>query len=127
MKKMFFLFVMMISASLFYAQPSDKKSNTAISFAKNSIDYGTIKKGSEPLRKFHFKNNGDTPLIITNAKGSCGCTVPDYPKEPIMPGETNVIDVRYNTNKIGKFNKNVTVTTNDGESTVLTIYGEVIE
>lgn len=127
MKKVFFLFVMMLGASTFFAQPSEKSNSPMISFEKTTIDYGTIKKGSEPLRKFEFKNSGNEPLIITNAKGSCGCTVPDYPKEAILPGESNVIDVRYDTNRVGKFTKNVTVTTNDGSSTVLTIQGEVTE
>ena len=118
---------MMLGASTFFAQPSEKSNSPMISFEKTTIDYGTIKKGSEPLRKFEFKNSGNEPLIITNAKGSCGCTVPDYPKEAILPGESNVIDVRYDTNRVGKFTKNVTVTTNDGSSTVLTIQGEVTE
>lgn len=127
MKKVFFLFAMMLGASTFFAQPSEKTNAAMISFEKTTIDYGTIKKGSEPLRKFAFKNSGNDPLIITNAKGSCGCTVPTYPKEAILPGESSAIEVRYDTNRLGKFTKNVTVTTNDGSSTVLTIVGEVTE
>ena len=98
----------------------------AMTFDVTTVDYGTIDKGSEPLRKFAFTNTGSEPLIIKTAKGSCGCTVPTYPKEPIMPGETSVIEVRYDTNRIGKFNKTVTLTTNEETAThQLTIKGEV--
>ena len=97
-----------------------------MTFDKTSVDYGTIDKGADPLRKFSFTNTGTEPLIIKNAKGSCGCTVPTYPKEPIMPGETSEIEVRYDTNRIGRFNKTVTLTTNEEKSThQLTIKGEV--
>ncbi|TNE68072.1 MAG: DUF1573 domain-containing protein, partial [Bacteroidetes bacterium] len=84
-----------------------------MTFETTTIDYGTIDKGSEPLRKFSFTNTGNEPLIIKTAKGSCGCTVPTYPKEPIMPGETNVIEVRYDTKRVGAFTKTVTLTTNE--------------
>lgn len=95
-------------------------------FEKTEIDYGKIEQGSEPLRIFTFKNTGTEPLIISNAQGSCGCTVPTYPKEPIMPGQTSKIEVRYDTQRIGGFTKSVTLTTNEANSTrVLTIKGEV--
>lgn len=95
-------------------------------FEKIEIDYGKIKKGSEPLRVFNFKNTGTEPLIISNAQGSCGCTVPTYPQEPIMPGQTSKIEVRYDTQRVGGFTKSVTLTTNEANSTrVLTIKGEV--
>lgn len=91
-----------------------------------TIDYGTIDKGGDPIRKFKFTNAGNEPLIIKTAKGSCGCTVPTYPKEPILPGESNVIEVRYDTQRVGAFQKQVTLTTNEpGEEKVLTIKGEV--
>jgi hypothetical protein len=63
-------------------------------------------------KRQEFKNTGNEPLIITNAKGSCGCTVPDWPKEPIAPGATGVIKVRYDTNRPGPINKSVTISTN---------------
>ncbi len=91
-----------------------------------TIDYGTIEKGGDPIRKFKFTNTGNEPLIIKTAKGSCGCTVPTYPKEPIMPGESNVIEVRYDTQRVGMFTKTVTLTTNETSDThTLTIKGEV--
>ncbi|NRA50280.1 MAG: DUF1573 domain-containing protein [Phaeodactylibacter sp.] len=99
-----------------------------MSFETETVDYGTIEQGSDPYRVFSFTNNGTEPLIITHAKGSCGCTVPTYPKEPIAPGETSEIKVRYDTNRLGKFTKRVTLTTNAGdEKKMLTIKGEVIK
>lgn len=99
-----------------------------MSFEKEltTMDYGTIEKGGDPIRKFKFTNTGNEPLIIKTAKGSCGCTVPTYPKEPIMPGESNVIEVRYDTQRVGMFTKTVTLTTNETADThTLTIKGEV--
>lgn len=95
-------------------------------FEKETVDYGTIEQGSDPYRMFTFVNEGTEPLVISNARGSCGCTVPTYPKEPIMPGATAEIKVRYDTNRVGPFTKRVTLTTNEGENTrTLTIKGVV--
>lgn len=95
-------------------------------FETIEMDYGKIKQGSEPLRLFTFKNTGSEPLIISGAQGSCGCTVPTYPKEPIMPGQSSKIEVRYDTQRLGPFTKSVTLTTNEANPTrVLTIKGDV--
>lgn len=95
---------------------------------KNEVDYGTIGQGSDPFRVFKFKNTGKAPLVINNAQGSCGCTLPEYPKQPIMPGETAEIKVRYDTNRMGDFTKTVTLTTNESTPTrVLTIKGKVVD
>lgn len=98
-----------------------------MTFDVTTIDYGSIEKGGEPLRKFKFTNTGDKPLIIESATGSCGCTVPKYPQEPILPGESNVIEVRYDTQRTGHFTKTVTLKSNDkgNPSMTLTIKGEV--
>src|SRR5690606_27954479 len=77
-------------------------------FESDVIDYGTIAKDSDGNRQFVFTNNGNKPLIITNAQGSCGCTVPSYPKEPIAPGGKGVIGVKYSTDRVGAFSKTVT-------------------
>ncbi|MCB0570147.1 MAG: DUF1573 domain-containing protein [Phaeodactylibacter sp.] len=110
------------------AEPaSDTGGKPVIAFETMEIDYGTIPHNGEPYREFKFTNTGDAPLIISNARGSCGCTVPEWPKEPIMPGQSNVIKVRYATDRIGKFSKTVTLTTNDDEGQhVLRIKGEVL-
>lgn len=97
-------------------------------FEAETVDYGTIEQGADPYRVFKFTNTGTEPLIITNAKGSCRCTVPTFPKEPIGPGEAGEIKVRYDTNHLGKFTRRVTLTTNAGsEKQMLTIKGEVVK
>lgn len=109
-------------------QEKENQSGAQIAFESETVDYGVIEQGSEPFRVFTFTNTGTEPLIITQAKGSCGCTVPTYPKEPIAPGETGEIKVRYDTNRLGKFTKRVTLTTNaPEEKTMLTIKGEVLK
>ncbi|WP_395049966.1 DUF1573 domain-containing protein [Flavobacterium sp.] len=97
-------------------------------FVTETIDYGTIAHNADGNRKFEFTNNGNKPLIITNTQGSCGCTVPTTPKEPIAPGAKGVIGVKYATDRVGAFTKTVTVTSNaEGiPSKVLTIKGTVL-
>ena len=96
-------------------------------FETETIDYGTIEHNAEGTRKFVFTNNGNKPLIITNTQGSCGCTVPQWPKDPIAPGATGQIVVKFNSaNKVGKNSKKVTIVANtEPISTVLTITAEV--
>lgn len=97
-------------------------------FENETIDYGTIPHNADGKREFVFTNNGNKPLIITNAQGSCGCTVPSFPKEPIAPGAKGVIGVKYATDRVGAFTKTVTLTSNaaQGESKMLTIKGNVL-
>jgi len=97
-------------------------------FETETIDYGTIEHNAEGTRKFVFTNNGNKPLIISNTQGSCGCTVPTTPKEPIAPGAKGEIGVHYATDRVGAFTKTVTVTSNaEGQPTkVLTIKGTVL-
>ena len=97
-------------------------------FETETIDYGTIEHNANGDREFVFTNNGSKPLIISNTQGSCGCTVPTTPKEPIAPGAKGIIGVKYATDRVGAFTKSVTVTSNaDGQPTkVLTIKGTVL-
>jgi len=97
-------------------------------FETETIDYGTIAHNADGKREFVFVNNGTKPLIITNTTGSCGCTVPTTPKEPIAPGAKGVIGVKYATDRVGAFTKTVTVTSNaEGQPTkILTIKGTVL-
>lgn len=97
-------------------------------FENETIDYGTIKHNADGNREFVFTNNGSKPLIITNTQGSCGCTVPTTPKEPIAPGAKGRIGVKYATDRVGAFTKTVTVTSNaEGQATkTLTIKGTVL-
>ncbi len=96
-------------------------------FENETIDYGTLPHNADGKREFVFVNNGNKPLIITNATGSCGCTVPTFPKEPIAPGAKAIIGVKYATDRVGAFTKTVTVTSNaEGmPSKVLTIKGTI--
>jgi len=92
------------------------------------VDYGTQVQNSDPIRKFPFVNEGSEPLVIQGAKGSCGCTVPRYPREPILPGEAGEVEVRYDTKRIGPFTKTVRLTYNGTKTpVVLTIRGKITQ
>ncbi len=88
-----------------------------MTFEATEINYGTIAQGADGERSFKFKNTGNEPLIISNARGSCGCTVPLWPQKPINPGESDVIKVKYDTQRIGPINKAVTINANTKEGT----------
>lgn len=104
----------------------DNPNAPEITFEQEVIDYGTIEYGSSGDREFKFKNTGKEPLIIQSATGSCGCTVPTAPKEPIKPGDTGVIKVNYDTKRVGNFDKTVTIVSNSKTPTkVLRIKGVV--
>ena len=142
MKKIFLLATLTIlSVTTSNAQAAKKETKKAVTakveapkvdgasmvFVSETIDYGTIAHNADGKREFVFTNNGNKPLIITNAAGSCGCTVPTYPKEPIAPGAKAVIGVKYATDSVGAFTKTVTLTTNATEPTkTLTIKGTVL-
>ena len=99
-----------------------------IEFKETTIDYGTIEKGANGVRTFVFTNTGNAPLIISNVKSSCGCTVPKKPKGPIMPGETGEIEVKYDTKRVNPIRKTITVISNADTPTVaLKIKGLVID
>ncbi|WP_040278360.1 DUF1573 domain-containing protein [Psychroserpens damuponensis] len=99
-----------------------------IEFKTDVIDYGTIEKGSDGVRIFEFTNTGNAPLIISNVKSTCGCTVPKKPKGPILPGETGEIEVKYDTKRVNPIRKTITVTSNAETPTVaLKIKGLVID
>ena len=110
------------------ANGQNSTSTADISFDKLVHDYGMIKKGSDGSCEFLFKNTGKEPLVLNNVRSSCGCTVPTWPKDPILPGKSDVIKVVYDTKRIGMINKTITVTSNAKTSTVtLTIKGMVQE
>jgi hypothetical protein len=86
---------------------------TTMTFEHNDFDFGTVKEGEKVKHTYKFKNTGSEPLIISSAKGSCGCTVPKWPSEPIAPGGEGVIDVEFDSKgKPGKQTKRVTVNAN---------------
>lgn len=106
------------------AQP---ESGAKIEFEKEVHDYGNIKYGANGTCTFEFKNTGNAPLIISKATGSCGCTVPSWPKEPIAPGAKGEITVKYDTKRPGPITKSVTITSNAANepSKVIRIKGTV--
>lgn len=96
-------------------------------FDKRVVNYGEIAHNSDGLRVLKFTNIGKSPLIISNVKGSCGCTVPTSPKEPIMPGKEGEIKIKYATNRIGPFSKTVTITSNASQpSVIIPVKGKVL-
>lgn len=107
---------------------TQKVEGAGMVFVSETIDYGTVAHNADGKREFVFTNNGNKPLIITNTQGSCGCTVPTTPKEPIAPGAKGIIGVKYATDRVGPFTKTVTVTSNaTGQATkTLTIKGTVL-
>jgi len=125
------LMILLLVSSPIFAQENEEATPENVGvfeFESEVIDYGTIEQNADGNRVFKFKNAGDAPIVISAAKGSCGCTVPTFSKEPVMPGETGEIKVKYATNRIGKFTKSVTLTSNASEATKrLTIKGEVLK
>ena len=99
-----------------------------IEFKSETIDYGQIEKGSDGVRVFEFTNTGDQELVISDVKSSCGCTVPEKPKDPIAPGKTGEIKVKYDTKRVGPIRKTVTVYSNaDQPIKALKIKGQVLD
>ena len=108
MKKAIIYILISISSLAMMAQ----EKSPMINFEKETIDYGDISKGSEGTRTFVFENTGTAPLLIKGVSSSCGCTIPKKPEDPVAPGEKGEIIVRYDTNRVGKFLKTITVNTN---------------
>lgn len=121
MKKLILMAFVSVLAFGFEMQAQAK-----IQFKTDTIDYGTIAKGSDGLRIFEFTNTGNQPLVITEVFSSCGCTVPKKPDEPIAPGKTGKIEVKYDTSRVGPIRKTITVNNNsDTPIVALKIKGEV--
>ncbi len=115
------LFIGLLGFSL-HAQEKHAK----IEFKTETVDYGNVAKGSDGVRVFEFTNTGDAPLIISKVSSTCGCTIPKKPEDPIMPGKSGEIQVKYDTNRVGPIRKAITVTSNaDTPTKVLKIKGEV--
>jgi hypothetical protein len=99
-----------------------------MSFKETEFNFGKVKEGEKVQHEYEFTNTGKEPLVISNAKGSCGCTVPQWPKEPIAPGKSGKIKVEFDSKgKPGPANKQVTITANtDPVQSIIYIKGEVI-
>jgi len=107
MKKLLLLICFTLLSLSAFAQKGAK-----IEFKRTTVDYGKIEYGSDGVRVFEFTNTGDTPLVITKVKSTCGCTVPTKPEGAIAPGEKGVISVKYDTKRPGFIRKTITVTSN---------------
>jgi hypothetical protein len=117
------LFYLTLSANFAMAQ-----GGPVMTFEKTEIDYGTVALGGDGVRVFKFKNTGNQPLVIKNARGTCGCTVPKWPKEAIQPGKSATIEVKYDTNRAGAYTKDVYVETNEAKPNhTLTIKINVVD
>ena len=118
--------VLVTSTSLAQDKRTNKKA-PEITFQKIEYDFGTIAYGSDATCEFVFKNTGKSPLILTKVRSSCGCTIPSWPKTPIKKKKTDKVTVKYNTHRMGRFHKTITVTSNAKNSPiVLTITGKVV-
>jgi hypothetical protein len=134
MQKVIFSFIIFILAA-FTMQAQDVQpaqvpvdpNAPEISFDKTVHDYGTVMQGSDATCEFKFTNTGKEPLILQKPVSSCGCTVPTWPQEPVLPGKSDVIKVTYSTHNVGPINKTVTVNSNAKTArVVLSIKGTVM-
>ena len=130
MKKLIYLLgIMFLMVGVAKAQDSKAAIGPEIKFDKVEHDYGNVPYNGDGTCEFRFTNTGNEPLLIQKPKSSCGCTIPSWPNEPILPGESDVIKVTYKTNRVGNINKTVTVTSNaiKNSTVVLRIKGRVLE
>jgi len=126
-----FLFALMLGAN---AQKVEKQNTTEVSsqaeitFDKLEHDYGEVKQNGNGVCEFKYTNTGSVPLVLSKVRSSCGCTVPKWSKEPLMPGQSATITVKYNTSSVGPINKSITVESNAKTPRVrLLIKGKVIK
>jgi hypothetical protein len=111
-------------------EPAPKKGTDGPVFkwTATTFDFGQIKVGIPVSHEFTFTNSGTVPLIISSVQASCGCTVAEYTKDPILPGAKGLVKATFNAASVGQFNKTVTVNSNtEGEAVQLTFKGEVVE
>ena len=130
MKKVFCLLSLcLLFAGAVKAQDAKPQNGPEIEFEKVVHDYGNIPYNGNGECEFRFTNTGNEPLLVQKPKSSCGCTVPSWPNEPILPGESDVIRVTYKTTRVGNINKSITVTSNavKNSTVVLRIKGNVME
>lgn len=135
MKKLLLTFIFLMGTALFAQEsvvPNLDPNAPDIKFETEVIDYGVVEYDANGVREFKFTNVGKSPLTITGVTAECGCTTttidgkPGWPQEPILPGKSGVIKIKYDTKRVGRFEKNITVTSNAKYSSKkLKIKGEV--
>jgi hypothetical protein len=119
-------YTLALSIILAFSLNIKAQSGPYIKFDKLVHDFGQIMQDDKAIHEFTFTNTGDAPLMISMARSSCGCTVPTYSKEPILPGASGSIKVRYDSHRVGPINKQVVVESNSSTGTVyLKITGQV--
>lgn len=119
------MFLFVAGLLSFGIQAQEKKAE--ITFESDVVDYGDVAYGSDGVREFKFTNTGDDVLIVARVYSTCGCTIPEKPEEPVQPGESNVIKVKYDTKRPGPIRKTITVYTNASETPyTLKIKGKVL-
>ena len=130
MKNLLFSAALGLISMTAFAQPEAMPvggKGAMISVDKDAHDYGNIKQGANGTCEFTVTNTGDQPLIISNCKGSCGCTVPKCDTAPIAPGTSSIITVKYDSNRVGPINKSVTISSNamNAPEKIVRIKGEI--
>ena len=131
MKKIFFLLFLLAMVKVGYAQQAAATAPqgdlAAIKWENENFDFGKIKQGIPATHEFKFTNTGKAPLVITEAKASCGCTTPDWTRTPVAPGATGYIKATFNAGVTGPFNKSVTVYANIQSGVAVILFkGEVL-
>lgn len=119
-------FIVLISMMFFVvsgmkAQDKPATSQDSIIFESTTHDYGTVVQASDGSCQFVFKNKGKAPIILNDVKASCGCTIPEWTRTPVAPGEKGSIKVTYNTNNVGSFTKTITIQSNAINNPVILI------
>jgi Protein of unknown function (DUF1573) len=133
MKKLIFLLAFAVCATTGFSQATAQAKTDApvvavAAFEAQNFDFGKIKQGVPVTHEFKFTNKGKVPMVITNVAASCGCTTPDWTKDPIPPNGQGFIKATFNAAAVGGFNKTVTVTSNVENGFVqLSIKGEVVQ
>lgn len=131
MKKV--MLTLFVAASFCFASHAQTSKSTTIEgaeiqFEKTTHDYGTIMQDADGNCEFKFKNIGNEPLVLSNVASSCGCTVPSWPKEPILPGKSSAIKIHYDTKRVGNISKQITVMSNaKSDRILLNIKGNVLQ
>ncbi len=105
-----FMLICFVGLFTFGIQAQEKKAG--ITFEQDVVDYGEVAYGADGIREFKFTNTGDDVLIIARVYSTCGCTIPKKPEDPIQPGESGVIEVKYDTKRSGPIRKTITVYSN---------------
>ena len=118
-KKLAFTGLFCLAAIVLFARQKQNTQKESINFTALVYDYGTIEVGSPGKSIFRFTNTMKKPLVVSNVKPSCGCTVANWTKTPILPGKSGVITLHYNTKIPGTFNKTITVSSNAKNATVI--------